>query len=447
MSVGLRSCLSLLLLAWATVLAAQAPSLPRDDGYQHLGVASCSSAGCHGDQVYGAGAGPVVGQNEVLIWKSVGMAGAHSRAYALLNSELGQRIARNLGMTDAREEAACLDCHANNVPPEQRGRRFQLSDGVSCEACHGGAENWLAYHRLGAGHAKNIERGLYPTADPVARATLCASCHQGREENAQFVSHELMGAGHPQLHFELQRYTNWQAHHQIDADYRERKPVPPAAQVWALGQILSAQRQLSLVGSDRATGLNSFPEFSLYDCQACHQPLGEGLQGLDWSPHPLRQQPSGAPVLQDAALLMLRSLVRVQSPQTVREFDALLQQWHAQPGLPGQPAEARQALLAKLQTLQVHTLQQPPAPAALLQVLLEPRFITLLHEWSAGQQWLHAVEVLLPLLSPDVPEIAADTLAKLQARLQSASGYSASRLVAESGPLRRWLAQQQDGRP
>lgn len=439
----LRPGLGIVLLAWTALATAQAPQLPRDDGYQHLGVASCSSAGCHGDQVYGAGAGPVVGQNEVLIWKSAGMAGAHSRAYAVLNSELGQRIARNLGMTDARAEAACLDCHANNVPTEQRGRRFQISDGVSCESCHGGAENWLAYHRLGAGHAKNIERGLYPTADPVARAKLCASCHQGREENAQFVSHELMGAGHPQLQFELQRYTQWQAHHQVDDDYRERKPVPAEAQVWALGQILSAQRQLELIGSTRATGHAGFPEFSLYDCQACHQPLGEGLQGLDWSPHPLRQQPSGAPVLQDAALLMLRSLVTVQAPGELRDFDALLQRWHAQPGLPGQPAEARQALLAKLQTLQIETLQQPPAPAALLQALLQPGFITLLHDWSAGQQWLHAVETLLPPQSAEVSEPPTETLVRLRDRVRSATGYSAQRLVAESVPLRRWLAQQQ----
>jgi hypothetical protein len=447
MSLQLRPSIAALLLSLGChALHAQTAALPLDDGQQHMGVASCSSAGCHGDQVYGAGAGPVVGQNEVLIWKGDGIAGAHSRAYAVLGSELGQRIARNLGMADPRQEDACLDCHANNVPESQRGRRFQISDGVSCEACHGGAENWLAYHRLGAGHEQNIERGLYPTAYPADRARLCASCHQGRGEKAQFVSHELMGAGHPRLVFELQRYTALQAHHQIDADYRVRKAVASAAQVWALGQILSAQRQVQLLSSDRAHGPAGWPEFSLYDCQACHQTLGEGMQGLDWRPHPLRRLPSGAPIAQDAALIMVRSIVAVLNPAQVADFDAALRAWHQQPAALGQE-RSQNALSAQLQGLLAQTLRSPPTAQRLLKELLRPEFMSLLHEQAAGEQWVLAMHSLLPPLATEQGASPGKTLATLDAQVQLPWAYSRYALSREAEPLRRWLQDAQVAQP
>jgi len=174
---------------------AQEPATPLTDGVAHMGVSSCSSAGCHGDQVSGPGAGPVVGQNEYFRWRSSGEAGAHSRAYAVLLTPHGQRIARNLGIGKAEEAAVCLDCHADNVALDQRSERFQLSDGVACEACHGGAEDWLAFHRIGAGHDANIDAGLYPTEAPEARARLCLGCHLGSKTKNQFVTHQIMGAG------------------------------------------------------------------------------------------------------------------------------------------------------------------------------------------------------------------------------------------------------------
>ena len=52
---------------------------------------------------------------------------------------------------------------------------------MSCEACHGPAGKWLQAHvEDGATHAKNLDAGLYDTADPVSRAkfekpTMCSS--------------------------------------------------------------------------------------------------------------------------------------------------------------------------------------------------------------------------------------------------------------------------------
>ena len=89
----------------------------------------------------------------------------------------------------------CLDCHADNVAVERRAKGFQLSDGVGCEACHGGAVNWLGQHISGAAdHGANLLAGMYPSEDPVARARLCLSCHFGTAD--RFITHRIMGAGH-----------------------------------------------------------------------------------------------------------------------------------------------------------------------------------------------------------------------------------------------------------
>ena len=141
-------------------------------------------------------------------------------------------IAERLGLGPAAQADACLDCHADNVPEALRGERFQLSDGVGCEACHGGAGDWLVahYNDPGAGHASNVKAGLYPADDLMARGSLCLSCHLGTAD--KFATHRMMAAGHPRLTFELDTFTElWrlagsQPHYQVDDDYRHRKSAP-----------------------------------------------------------------------------------------------------------------------------------------------------------------------------------------------------------------------------
>ncbi|MEX0643768.1 MAG: multiheme c-type cytochrome, partial [Parvularculaceae bacterium] len=310
-------------LLWSAVVSAQeTPPTPLFDGFKHMGVASCTNAGCHGDQVIGSGAGSVVGQNEYIRWLSPGQKGAHSRAYTVLWNEHSRRIADNLGIGPAYQSPICLNCHADNVAPNLRGDRFQISDGVGCEACHGGAENWLASHRSAPGHEQNVSIGLYPTELPLARGKLCLGCHLGSIEENQFVSHRIMGAGHPRLKFELDLYTAMQSHHTIDEDYRARKVAAPGAKVWAVGQALALQRTLELV-SDKTLGLDgAFPEFVFFDCHACHQPIADDDSTLSWCANPARGLGPGAPTFNDANLIMLIAAARVLDPALAGELEA-----------------------------------------------------------------------------------------------------------------------------
>ncbi|WP_309141110.1 multiheme c-type cytochrome [Novosphingobium sp. G106] len=191
-------------------------------GGLYQGVASCAGSTCHGRS---EGDGKVVRQDELMHWQEPSSkGGAHSRAYAALGSARGQKIAASLGLGNANSASACLGCHATNAGPGERGPRFQLSDGVGCESCHGAASGWLSTHyAVPATHVSNIAQGMIPLDNPKARASVCLDCHFGSGKPGQFVTHGMMAAGHPRVAFELDLFSDLQRHWDEDADYRQRK--------------------------------------------------------------------------------------------------------------------------------------------------------------------------------------------------------------------------------
>jgi len=291
--------LSLMTLVGMLALSATAQSqtLPFIDKDIHMGVATCAGSTCHGavEPLKGVS----VLQNEFITWQRNDQ---HAKAYQVLLSERSKRIARNLGLKSAETAPLCLDCHADNVPIERRHRTFQISDGVTCEACHGGAGRWIGTHiSAAATHQVNIDNGLYPSADPISRAKLCLSCHFGDE--TRFVSHRIMGAGHPRMSFELDTFTAIQpAHFVADADYRKRKGSWNGVQVWAIGQAMSLDILLdALVDPDRGRD-GIFPELVLFDCYSCHHRMSK----LRWEPRDSVGLGPGIPRISDANMLMLR---------------------------------------------------------------------------------------------------------------------------------------------
>ena len=406
--------------------SAQEHPVPFMDGLIHTGVPSCSTAGCHGDQVTGVGAGPVVGQNEYFQWGSRGEKGAHSRAYEALLSPHGKRIAANLGIGAAQKSAVCLDCHADNVPYEQRTPRFQLSDGVGCESCHGGAQDWLAFHRIGAGHQANIDAGLYPTEDPVARARLCMGCHLGSSYENQFVNHRIMGAGHPRLKFELDMYTTIQQHHVVDDDYRARKTVAPGAKVWAVGQAMGLERTLELL-IDNNTGMaGAFPELVFFDCHACHQPISSGSENLSWRPNPGRSLGPGAPILNDANLIMLQAAMRVIDPALADRLESEGRVLHAaSQHSGGHFRNAAQTLRATASECVARVasadLGDPATARAILREVVSADRANRYTNYAAAEQALFAVQRLTAALNMTTPGMvtAIDNASK-----QAQSPYS-----------------------
>lgn len=304
-------------LAYGTVLQAATP-LPNRAPQQSVGTVNCASSTCHGSVTPWSESHVL--QNEYTTWLRLDR---HAKAYATLLRPQSRRIAKNLGLKEPAHEAkVCLDCHAHNPAPQQRGERHMASDGVGCEACHGPAEKWIKSHTApNATHAQNVANGLYPLDKPVEQAKLCLSCHFGDE--TRFVTHRIMGAGHPRISFELDTFSAIApAHYKIDDDWRKRKGEYDSAKIWVIGQALASKQLLDTLVDPKRGRDGMFPELVLFDCHSCHHPMSE----QKWSPR-LGVGP-GRIRLNDSNLLMLRAIVRAYDPGRADSFSSRINALH-----------------------------------------------------------------------------------------------------------------------
>ncbi len=299
-----RTAIAVIISQWFLVQLAVA--LPQYDADKHLGVASCASSVCHGKSK------PVDDENVMLNeYRTWTTEDRHARAYQTLLSDDSKRIARNLGLKAAHTAKICLDCHADNVSKDRRGPKFQITDGVGCEACHGGSEQWIESHTEdGVTHQQNLAKNMFPTEDGVERARLCLSCHYGTKD--KLTTHKIMGAGHPRLSFELETFTaNQPAHYLIDADYLERKGEFRGFKMWVVGQLETAKSSLELMQAYLISEDQLVPELYFYDCHACHHPMSD----VRWAPTSTKSGvPPGVIRLYDANFLMLLELTREVLP-------------------------------------------------------------------------------------------------------------------------------------
>ncbi len=296
----LRSWIVGLLCAWAMPGFA-AGAVKEIFEHQHLGVASCASSVCHGATQ--AGTGSRIRLDEFSTWQQTDR---HAKSFATLQSEASRKITAKLKLGDPTSAKVCLDCHTDNPPEATRGEKFMLTDGVGCEACHGGAENWIATHTdPKLTHEQQLANGLYPTANPVARARLCMSCHVGTPD--RMITHAIMGAGHPRLSFELDTFTWLNPHYEIDADYEERKGKFNGARDWAIGQGIAAINLLDILVDEHKGWTGIFPELVLFDCHACHRLMS----GKQWSSRPGTGLGPGVVRLNDSNLIMFRHVLSV----------------------------------------------------------------------------------------------------------------------------------------
>lgn len=338
-------------LATAAALSVSAAPLPENDGLIHMGAATCASSICHGKST------PIaespVQLNEYSLWSSDDY---HSRAFQVLRNDASKAMAAALNLPNAQNAKICLDCHADNVPGAKRGEKFQLSDGVSCESCHGGAEKWLKSHTdPDATHADNLSKGLFPLSDPIARADVCLSCHMGTQD--KLATHAIMAAGHPRLSFELDTFTaNQPAHYTVDDDYIKRKGSHAIGYFWLVGQLEAAKRQLSLI--EAHTSAQGSLELAIYDCHSCHRAMSPARgRSKDFS----ADLPAGSMRLLDHSFDMLAVVYQTLHSETYNEFAQNVRNLHLAHTQPKQLATAVAALQAQLNTLTGQIKANPPS--------------------------------------------------------------------------------------
>lgn len=189
-----------------------------------LGAQSCSSSGCHG------GADEL--SKQFTVWTRYDF--HHERPVATLATARSERLASVLKIGNPAQSPRCTACHApfQTVPAALLAKDVRINEGVSCESCHGPAENWLRSHtRKDYTHADRVTAGMRDLKNPYVRANTCVACHQN-------VDSDLLRAGHPELIFELDGQCVTQPKHW-------RKELDkPGAQLWFVGQAV-ALREMS----------------------------------------------------------------------------------------------------------------------------------------------------------------------------------------------------------
>ena len=224
----------------ACLLTLPAGAAAQNEPIKYIGPGSCAATSCHGSVKPIAGSR--IFQNEYSIWI---LKDKHSRAYHALTGEVGERMARILQLgTKAEEAPKCLVCHALYTTPEQRGRAFEISEGVTCENCHGPASAWLGPHSTKSWpHEKSVALGMQDTRDVIHRTEKCLECHLGTKN--KFVDHEMIAAGHPDLYFELDSFSAVMPRHwKQPRESEPGKPVEDAS--WVGVRELSAGQAVQL---------------------------------------------------------------------------------------------------------------------------------------------------------------------------------------------------------
>ncbi len=211
-----RGCCVTLLGATALAQDTAAPKF--------LGSASCNSSSCHG--------GASAQTKQYAVWSNYDF--HHARPYATLTTARSAQIAAAAKLGEPTQNPRCTVCHAPfaNVPAARLAKEIPASEGVSCENCHGPAENWLRSHtRTDLKHADKVAFGMRDLKNLYVRANTCVACHQN-------VDADLLAAGHPELIFELDGQAVSQPKH-----WRESTNWH-GAQAWLVGQAV-ALREMS----------------------------------------------------------------------------------------------------------------------------------------------------------------------------------------------------------
>jgi hypothetical protein len=294
---------------------------------KYIGPGSCAATSCHGSVKPVAGSRIL--QNEYSTWI---IQDKHSRAYQALTGEIGERMARILKLGAKAEEAPkCLACHALSTTPEQRGRVFEISEGVSCENCHGPASAWLGPHTTRSWlHEKSVALGMQDTRNVIRRTEKCLECHLGTKN--RFVDHEMIAAGHPDLYFELDSFSAVMPRHwKVPRESEPGKPVEDAAWVgvreWSAGQAVQLRAALERLTwrarNERFDKKDVWPEYSELSCFACHHALGPAKDSWRQEHGYVGRRP-GDPAWNSSRYAVFRLLAKQIDSANAQELDRQL---------------------------------------------------------------------------------------------------------------------------
>jgi len=277
-----------------------------------IGKASCSGIACHGNasHIIDSDMNQERWRTSYLHWQNHD---PHQKAYESLTTAWAKSILQKLDKTTQEvhpeNDQRCLACHTTpsiawpKVPGVSEKSLLALrKEGVSCEACHENASNWLMEHttwKTEVDRKQGLKQSnMADLNDPGMRAMACAGCHVGAPADPQRglplrdMNHDMIASGHPRLHFDYSTFLARMSPHWREVD-RSKDAKPPRAQeemaaAWLAGQLATAEAfcQLSSDRANRATkAATAWPELAEFKCYGCHQNLGYPNESRPLSAH------------------------------------------------------------------------------------------------------------------------------------------------------------------
>ena len=204
-----------LVLLSASLVVGMAPNPtnkldPRDqhwqvaiDPHKVIGYQSCEK--CHA--------------SEVQTWKRTPH---HETFLTLHRKQDAQQITAKLGIGNFKSESNCIQCH---YTMDQVDNRLEAIAGVSCESCHGAAQDWVAVHNDYGGpnmtraqetpehrtqrFTNSIQLGMRNPVNVYLVAQSCYRCHTVPDEKLVNVGGHNAGS----LDFELVSWSQGSVRH------------------------------------------------------------------------------------------------------------------------------------------------------------------------------------------------------------------------------------------
>jgi hypothetical protein len=177
-------------------------------------------------------------------------------------------IAKRLGQTSIKRNDICLDCHYTSQMTDGASR---VVEGISCEACHGAARDWIHVHSDYGGPTVNaaseseqhrlerikrsIDFGMRNPKNVYSIARSCLQCHTVPNENLVNVGGHAAGSSD----FEFVRWSQGIVRHNFlhsPGGVNEPSPVQRLRVMYISGLI--ADLEFSTRGTALATNKSTY---------------------------------------------------------------------------------------------------------------------------------------------------------------------------------------------
>jgi len=117
---------------------------------------------------------------------------AHANAYKTLASDEAKKIAADKGLGNPQEAAECLQCHVTGygVADEFHGAKYDMTEGVTCESCHGAGSDYYKKSVMVAVMKGETDPASVGLMTPDEKT--CTGCHNDKSPTFKAFNYDEM---------------------------------------------------------------------------------------------------------------------------------------------------------------------------------------------------------------------------------------------------------------